>query len=72
MFYFLTINASGDEVETEVIETETKELDPQVLTGNSGSYIATATTDLTAPYRLTAERTENRSRVLSTVTEGTR
>ncbi|EDM69698.1 surface repeat protein, putative [Roseobacter sp. AzwK-3b] len=71
-FYIIAINASGDEVESEVIETETKELDAAVLTGNSGSYIATATTDLTAPYRLTAERTENRRRVVSTVTEGTR
>ncbi|SHM06845.1 haemagglutination activity domain-containing protein [Roseovarius litoreus] len=71
-FYIIAINASGDEVESEVIETERKELDPAVLTGNSGSYIATATTDLTDPYRLTAERTQLRLDVLSTQVEGTR
>jgi len=71
-FYFLTFNTSGDVVETEVIETETKELDADILTGKTGSYIATATTDLTDPYRLTAERTENRGRVVSTTTEGSR
>jgi filamentous hemagglutinin family protein len=71
-FYIIAINLSGDEVESEVIETETKELDPEVLTGNSGSYIATATTDLTDPYRLTAERTQLSLEVLSTQVEGSR
>ncbi len=70
--YFIFFNATGDEVESEEIKTETRELDPEITTGKSGTYLATATTDLTAPYRLTAERTEFLYEVLEVDVKGSR
>jgi hypothetical protein len=70
--YIVFLNLFGDLLESEVIETTRVQLDPEVLTGNSGTYLTTASTDLTAPYRLTATRTASNTVSSPKETTGTR
>lgn len=50
------INFSGEGEIRTTVNTKTTPLDPEILTGNSGTYLTTASVDLTDPYRITADR----------------
>jgi filamentous hemagglutinin family protein len=52
--FFINLSGAG-EVRT-TVRTKTTPLDPEILTGLSGTYLTTASVDLTEPYRITAER----------------
>ena len=51
-FFFKT----GEDQKIETRAPVVRELEPSVVTGLSGTYLFTATTDLTAPYRVTAQQ----------------